>query len=421
MAGDIEWPPYQGSIFVELVVAAFLIVGVVVLWLPLLSELLCLARRSHETWQRGPTGMPRLLFLVPAHNEELLIGQCVRSLLAIDYAYRARRIVVIADNCSDSTAARVREAGGECLERNDPLQPGKPRALAWALTHFRLTDWDSCVIIDADSMADPGFAQAVAAYSPLRDIVVQGNFSVLNEGETWLTRLGGVLSRCRYQVTYPLKQAAGLNVPITGNGMCIGAGLLERDGWRAFSITEDSELYVQYTIAGVPILHARSATVYSQEAKSLRQGMTQRRRWFAGRLWAIRHYGGQILRSRHISWHQKLDTFVELGVASPVLHLILALFVALFAVLLLPRGVGLAIAVAAGLSLSGLLFTTLVVLWNHPAPIRAALSFLMLPIYAVWRIVVLIGTLLTLRDTRWKKTSRRATAEEPGTTSATRR
>ncbi len=395
----------------QLVVKILLLSVVVVIWLPLISELLCLFRRRHAVRQPAASALPRLLFLVPAHNEELLIGQCVRSLLDVDYPSDARRIVVIADNCSDSTATRVREAGAQCLERNDPLHPGKPQALAWALTKFRLEEWDSCVVIDADSTVDPGFARTLALFAPLNDIVVQGNFSVLNEQETWLTRLGGVLSRCRYQVTYPLKQSAGLNIPITGNGMCIGARLLHRDGWRAFSITEDSELYAMYTIDGVPILLARAATVYSQEARSLGYGVTQRRRWVAGRLRAIRQYGGQLLKSRQISWHQKLDTFVELGLASPVLHLMLALFAAVAALLLIPGGFGLGVAVAAGLSLSGIFASTLIVLWNHPQPGKTALSFLMLPIYAVWRMLVLFGTLLTLRDTKWKRTSRHASVD----------
>jgi cellulose synthase/poly-beta-1,6-N-acetylglucosamine synthase-like glycosyltransferase len=267
------------------------------------------------------------------------------------------------------------------------------------------------VVIDADSTADPGFARALSRYAPLNDIVVQGNVSVLNEQETWLTRLGGVLSRCRYQLTYPLKQSAGLNIPITGNGMCIGANLLQRDGWRAFSITEDSELYVQYTIDGVRILHARSATVYSQEAKSLGQGATQRRRWMAGRLWAIQRYGRPLLQSRRISWHQKLDTIVELGLASPVLHLFVALVAAAAALLLSPGWFGLGMALAAGLSVSGIVAGTLAVLWNHPEPGKTVLSFLRLPIYLMWRMLVLFGTLLTLRDKKWERTSRHASID----------
>jgi len=189
---------------------------VAVLWLPLLSELLCAFSRGRQNARRGSSRaeMPRLLFLVPAHDEELLIAGCVRSLLAMTYPATHRRIIVIADNCSDATARLAREKGAESLERVDPKLPGKPRAIDWALGQIDLREWDACVIVDADSTVAKTFALGLAALAPLNDIVFQPNNLVLNEFESWLTRLGGLLGRCRFEVTFPLKQSAGLNIPI---------------------------------------------------------------------------------------------------------------------------------------------------------------------------------------------------------------
>jgi len=389
--------------------AGVLIGLVVVLWLPLISELLCVfRRRSDSEGTPSPSSIPRLLFLVPAHQEQLLIGGCVRSLIRMEYPSSARRIVVIADNCTDGTAALARAEGADVLERVDHVQPGKPRAIAWALDQIDLESFDACIVIDADSTVAPGFASAVAALGPLNDIVFQSNIGVLNEFETWLTRLGGVLSRCRYEITYPLKQAAGLNCPVMGNGMGFGTNLLMDHGWRAFSITEDSELYAIYTEAGVPIRHVAKADLFSQEARSLNQGATQRRRWLAGRLRVIREWGMPLIRSRHISWHQKLDAFVELGLASPVLHVLGVAAIAAIALLTIRGALALWIAFFAAASLSGLIVTTLAVFWRHPQPWRTISSFMMLPTYAAWRLAVFVGTLMTLRDTTWRKTARTA-------------
>ncbi len=393
-----------------LILAGVLIALVAVLWLPLLSEMLSLLRRGHHAPQlRDCTGaIPRLLMLVPAHDEHLLIGGCVRSLLQMAYPPAARRVVVIADNCTDATARLAREEGAEVLERTDRGLPGKPRAIAWALGQIDLREWDACIIIDADSAVAAGFASGLARLAPLNDIVFQANIAVLNEFESWLTRLGGVLSRCRYNVTYPLKQSAGLNCPVMGNGVGFGTNLLMRDGWRAFSITEDSELYAIYTEAGVPIRHAAGADLYSQEARSLKQGATQRRRWLAGRLGVIREWAVRIIRSPRISWHQKLDVFVELGLASPVLHLMAALAVIAAALAAVNGALGWWIATFAAASLSGISVTTIIVFSRHPQPWRTLSSFLMLPAYAAWRLAVVMGTLLTLRDTTWRKTARTA-------------
>jgi 1,2-diacylglycerol 3-beta-glucosyltransferase len=393
----------------QLIVAVAVGGVVAVLWLPLLSELLCVLNRRRHIANSGRSSgeMPRLLFLVPAHDEELLIPGCVRSLLEMMYPETHRRVIVIADNCSDATARFARELGAESFERVEPTLPGKPRAIAWALSRIDLESWDACVIVDADSTVAPGFAMGLAKLAPLNDIVFQPNNGVLNEFDNWLTRLGGLLGRCRFQVTYPLKQSAGLNCPIS-NGMGFGTNLLIRDGWRSFSITEDTELYAIYTEAGVTIRHASAADLFSQESRSLREGATQRRRWIAGRFRILREWGPRLFRSPHIGWRQKLDAFVELALPAPVLHLVVALVVVAAALGGVRGKLGWWLAYLAIASLSAIVFNTLTAIWRHPQPWRTASSFLMLPIYAGWRLVVILGTLLTVRDTTWRRTSRTA-------------
>jgi 1,2-diacylglycerol 3-beta-glucosyltransferase len=394
------------------VLFVFLLAVIILLWLPLLSEALCVVTRAQQFPAKLPptNTSPRLLFLVPAHNEEILISGCVRSLLEMKYPTAARRIVVIADNCSDSTARLVRALGAECLERTETTMTGKPRAIAWALTHFDLSGFDACIIVDADSTVAPDFATGIGQLAPLNDIVFQSNIGVLNEFDGWLTRLGGLLSRCRYDITYPLKQSAGINCPVMGNGMGFGTNVLMDGGWRSFSITEDSELYAIYTTMGVAIRHARTANLFAQEESTLQQGVTQRRRWLGGRMRVIRDWGWRIITSPKIGWHQKLDAFVELGLASPVIHLILSIAIAVVALVALPAPLSLWTAIGAIASVSGLAVTSLVAIWRHPQPWKTVLSFFMLPVYAIWRSLVLVSTLVTLRDTTWRRTTRTAPA-----------
>jgi len=390
----------------RVVLAAGLITVVFVLWMPLISELLSLVvGRARAARAESQGDLPRLLFLVPAHNEELLIASCVRSLLGMTYPSNRRRIVVIADNCSDATARIVREQGVEAMERVDPRSPGKPRAIAWTLDQIDLREWDACVIVDADSTVAPAFALGLAKLAPLNDIVFQPNNLVLNEFENWLTRLGGLLGRSRFEVTYPLKQSAGLNCPIS-NGMGFGTNLLIRDGWRSFSITEDTELYAVYTESGVKIRHAADADLFSQEAHSLPQGAIQRRRWIAGRIHILREWAPRLLRSRAIGWRQKLDALVELALPAPVLHLLVTAATIAIALLGVRGFPGLWIAALAAVSLSGIVITTIVALAHHPQPWKTLASFFMLPVYAAWRLVVIMRTVMTVRDKRWHRTGR---------------
>src|SRR5271155_3397908 len=71
----------------------------------------------------------RIAVLVPAHNESRgLLGTLddIRAQLHSD-----DRLLVVADNCTDDTAAVAKLAGAEVAERNDPAKIGKGYALDW--------------------------------------------------------------------------------------------------------------------------------------------------------------------------------------------------------------------------------------------------------------------------------------------------
>ena len=97
---------------------------------------------------RGVEDAPSLAVLVPAHNEEPVIGATLDSLKAA--LSDNGRIVVIADNCSDRTADIVREHGVEVLERQDAVNRGKGFALAAGLATLENEPPEIVVIVDAD-------------------------------------------------------------------------------------------------------------------------------------------------------------------------------------------------------------------------------------------------------------------------------
>jgi cellulose synthase/poly-beta-1,6-N-acetylglucosamine synthase-like glycosyltransferase len=366
--------------------------------------------------RRTPVASPaaeaqRLLFLVPAHDEELLIEECVRSLVGMDYPADRLLVVVIADNCSDRTAELARAAGARVLERADLTLRGKPRALAWALDQLKAEPYDAGIIVDADSVVEPGFARAVDTLGPLGEDAAQAYFATRNEDENWLTLLAGVLARAKYEVVYPVKDRAGLNCPLTGNGMVFGAGPLKRDGWTAFSLTENWELYGDYTARGRRIVYAHGARLLSQEVRSLGQGRTQRQRWIRGRREALRRFAGPLARSTRIGLLQKLDAILELGLPGPVIHLTLVFGILLLAGLLLKGTLGAVLATAALLSVAPMLAATAIVVWRHPRRGAVLLAMTRVPAYAVWRIAVALGARAAGRE--WIKTARHDTSSAP--------
>ncbi|MGN0763539.1 MAG: glycosyltransferase family 2 protein, partial [Aristaeellaceae bacterium] len=101
----------------------------------------------------------RFLVLVPAHNEERVIGDIIDNLNRMDYPRELYDFYIIADNCTDRTAEVARAAGAQVIEtrKDGPDAPtGKPIALKKALDALGdyHKNYDLLMIFDADNLMD---------------------------------------------------------------------------------------------------------------------------------------------------------------------------------------------------------------------------------------------------------------------------
>jgi len=353
---------------------------------------------------------PRFVFLIPAHDEELLISACLASIAALDYPKDRHQTVVVADNCSDATADLSRQAGVMCLERHDTSQRGKPYAIAWALPQMALAESDAVIILDADTLLDPDFLRALARRAPLNDKVVQGYIDVSNRTENALTRMAAVLSTIRFRIVDQLKERCGLNVPL-GDGVCVGTGVLAKYGWTAYAASETWELYLSMTVNGVRCECEADAHLYAQEARSLKQSASQRRRWTTGRLDVLLSHYGPLMRSRATSGFQKLDAVAELLGLGPAAHAaIVAIVIVILALTNPPGAIWLILLLA--ISVGRLVLYTLLAIGRGPDPWATLRAFAFLPLYAVWRLGVQLRSMIAVGDKTWVRTSRHVTTEK---------
>ena len=146
--------------------------------------LLTLALAS-SVGRRVPAGNaePRSLLavLVPAHDEERLIARCVESLLTQTYPRALYRVIVIADNCSDSTAEIARVVGAQVMVRDQPDARGKGQALRWAMDRVlaAANPPDAVVVVDADSIADSNLLSGLERQLAAGHGVVQCDYTVI--------------------------------------------------------------------------------------------------------------------------------------------------------------------------------------------------------------------------------------------------
>ena len=97
--------------------------------------------------------------VIPAHNEEKVIGQLIENLQVLNYPRELYDIYVIADNCTDQTAQIARNGGAIVYERYNLQQRGKGYAIEWMFNKlFRLNrHYDGVVVFDADNLVHPNF------------------------------------------------------------------------------------------------------------------------------------------------------------------------------------------------------------------------------------------------------------------------
>lgn len=352
---------------------------------------------------RATAPIHRLAVLIPAHDEETLIGELVASVREQDYPAALLRIFVVADNCTDGTALRAREGGAYVYERTQPDQRGKPFALRWLLERVRESGWDpdAYVVLDADSVISAGFMRAMDTRLSAGQLAVQAYYSVLNPAESPVSALRFAAFASLHYVR-PLGRAAlGLSCGLKGNGMCFAARVLDR-GWSWLTLAEDVEAHLALVADGIVVDFAPEAQVLAVMPTSLRQAAGQNARWEQGRLAMLRRRVLPLLldalRKRSA---QRADAAIE--------QLIPPLSVAI-AASLVPLGAGLiggnaVIASIAGAGVVALLVHVVAGLLMVRAPARAYFALLYAPVYVPWKLG-LYARALFVRTEAWTRTSR---------------
>lgn len=244
---------------------------------------------------RAPARLPpasrnlRFDIVVPAHNEAPAIAAVVGNLRQLDWPAEAYRVLVVADNCSDSTAAMARAAGADVLERCDLNRRGKGYALAAGFQASCAHGWaQAVVIVDADTRVSGNLLEAFATRIGNGATAMQAHYGVLNPADSWRTRLLAIAMSSFHRVRSRARERLGLSCGIRGNGWCITHQQLLRVPYRAFSLAEDIEFGIDLGLAGQRVHYADEAQVAAMMVSGEHSARTQRQRWEGGRWHLIR-------------------------------------------------------------------------------------------------------------------------------------
>jgi cellulose synthase/poly-beta-1,6-N-acetylglucosamine synthase-like glycosyltransferase len=226
---------------------------------------------------------PRVSILVPAHDEESIISSTVRGLRA--HLAPGDELIVVADNCTDETAAIARSAGATVIERHDPDRRGKGFALAFGVDSMAINPPDVVVIVDADCVLSPGGLEHLAGQAMAKGRPVQAKNTVTPPpGAGPLAALSAFAFLVKNVVRPSGLSSLGLPCPLTGTGMAFPASILVGAPLATSALTEDLRLGVDLALAGRPPVLCADAAVSSPMPAQRRASGEQRRRWEYGHL-----------------------------------------------------------------------------------------------------------------------------------------
>lgn len=344
-----------------------------------------------------PTYAPSKLrfdFVVPSHNEELGIARTVKNLLAVEWPADQFRVLVVADNCKDATAAKAREAGATVLERFDTEKRGKGYALHHAFEHsLKEAKADAVVVVDADTVVSKNLLQAFAARLEAGEHASQAHYGVLEETSSWRTRLMRIAFSVFHGVRSLARERLKVSCGLRGNGMCFSHALIKEVPHDAFSVVEDVEYGIRIARKGHRVAYAHEAHVLGEMVASEKASRSQRRRWEGGRAQLMKQYGLPLLKDGLAARKLMLVDLAADVLVPPLSWLVAPAFAGTFAAVLLSVLSGTPFVSVAVFALSGWILTVYVLRgWMlSEVGLRGLLDLAYAPVYVLWKVKLMLS------------------------------
>ncbi len=276
------------------ILSLFLFVEVVAAWFA--------RNHSNTSSSELPLGSNcRAAILIPAHNEEAVIGQTLESILP--QLRDGDEVVVVADNCTDSTKDVVSEYMSEAykltvLERIDDNKRGKGYALDHAVNYIKGKRFDVILMVDADCILDADCRDKLAEETLKTNRPVQALYLMTAEKSS--ATLSLKLSEFAWSIKNKIRPsgllALGGPCQLMGTGMAFPAGMLDDTELASGCIVEDMKLGLDLAIEGAAPKFLPSTTVWSKFPDSSEVSEGQKSRWVHGHMEMILLYVPKLIK-----------------------------------------------------------------------------------------------------------------------------
>jgi cellulose synthase/poly-beta-1,6-N-acetylglucosamine synthase-like glycosyltransferase len=298
----------------ELDLSALFVVAVILIWFMIAYQFALTVfgfvnylkgLREKATIDGMTLDYPSCAILIPAHNEEKVIGHTLAAMTALEYPRDRLRIVVINDGSTDRTGEIVRSFAehDSRVELFDvPVGEGgrgKSRALNLGI---RLVQDEIIAVYDADNTPDPDALKYLVAQLLLHQELgaVIGKFRTVNKNVNLLTRFINIETLSFQSMLQAGRWQMHHIATLPGTNFVVWTRIIRSlDGWDEEALTEDSELSIRIYQEGYTIKYIPYAITYEQEPQEWKVWIRQRMRWVRGNNYVIGKFMRHIPRFRN--------------------------------------------------------------------------------------------------------------------------
>jgi cellulose synthase/poly-beta-1,6-N-acetylglucosamine synthase-like glycosyltransferase len=230
--------------------------------------------------------LPSVSIVVPAKNEEKVVGRLLKALVNLNYPSSKKEIIVVNDESNDRTGQICSQYAShhpEIQVFHRPVSTTKAAALNFGL---KRANGEIIATFDADSVLESDTLLKAVKYLGDRKVVaVQGRICSINTNENILTRFSYYERTVQYEVYTQGKDTLNLFVGLAGTCQFIRRSVLEEvGGWNEETLSEDVELSLRLTEKNYTIRYASDVRAWEETPNSIVGMVRQRARWYRGNI-----------------------------------------------------------------------------------------------------------------------------------------
>ncbi|MBD5632077.1 MAG: glycosyltransferase family 2 protein [Clostridia bacterium] len=231
----------------------------------------------------------RIAYLIPAHNEEDVIYDSVKTIFDNqNYPRDKFDVYVVADNCTDKTAEYAKKAGAIVLIHDDP-DPAHHMAaypLKFGINHIVYEsgkEYDMVIRVDADNHLHPDYSKYMNdAYMEGVDLA-RPYEGTLNATQNFYTKACALFYVFESRYGSRVRERLHLAAHVNGSGAMMSVRMLKATGgYDCVSISEDAEYYFNRLMDGYKGHFVEDAVIYEDMPSSFKDTLNRNKRIGSG-------------------------------------------------------------------------------------------------------------------------------------------